>query len=113
MSLEPSLKAYAKLKGPNLSYFMQELNLKIGRTKKSSSSSSTFCGISNSKKVSKKQAEISWNPEIFTFQITNLGRNSILVNKSELHTGCSKSLGHKSAIKIGTVCFYFILPERS
>lgn len=113
MSSESSIKGYAKLKGPNLSYFMQELTLKIGRIKKSSTSSSTFLGICNSKKVSKKQAEISWNPKNFTFEIINLGRNSILVNKSELHTGCSQNLCHRSAIKIGTVCFYFLLPERS
>lgn len=110
-SSKPPIKAYAKLSGPNLSYYMQTLTLSIGRDSLSSQFPN-FLPISPSKKVSKLQAEIKWNPKLLSFQITNKGHNKILVNRTQLPEGYSMIIGHKSAIKIDSVCFYFILPER-
>lgn len=109
---EADFKAYAKLTGNCGSFLMKRTKLVIGRNDKRQGNQ-RFWHIGNETKISKKHVMIIWNPVQVCFQLENIGRNKIRVDKKELAKREKINLHHKSAIKIYDVCFYFLLPEQS
>ena len=96
---EVDLKAYAKLSGNCGSFLMKRTKLFIGRNEKRQGNQ-RFWHIGNQPKISKKQILIIWNPVQVCFQLENIGRNKISVDKKELAKREKINLHHKSVAKI-------------
>lgn len=101
---------YVKLKGFEFSCVVQSCNFVIGRGKIRTTAQG-FVGIGKCKKISRNHARIFWNKFFRAFQIQNIGKNSILVNRKQIQALEMASIPSGTPIKIGSVCFYFLLPS--
>ncbi|CAG9316392.1 unnamed protein product [Blepharisma stoltei] len=101
------IEAYAKLEGPEVQAYIQELKVTLGRKQ----SGKGVLHIGDHKKISKEHAEISWSQEKRKFQIKCLSKNSLRVNKRKVDLESPPvDLENKDAIRIANTCFYFLLP---
>jgi FHA domain len=99
-------KGYAKLFGTEFSCLIQDTEVVLGR----GISKDNFIGLGNCKQISRKQAKIYWEPDLKSFVLKNIGKNSIIADKKYLGKNETIKLNSKTPIKIGPVCFYFLLP---
>ena len=99
---------YAILKGANFSYLIQATVVVLGRGIYEQTDKS-FIGLGEYKKISRKHAKIEWIPSIGNFKLQNIGKNAILVNRIPLKPNEVITLSSRMPIKIGPICFYFLL----
>lgn len=101
---------YAKLYGKEISCIIQHTKIILGRTNPKNTNE-CFIPLGDHKKVSRKHAKIFWNKDKGCFQIKNIGKNPIIVNKVDVPREGVVDLLGKTPIKIGPACFYFLLPN--
>ncbi|OMJ92027.1 hypothetical protein SteCoe_5347 [Stentor coeruleus] len=105
-----NLSGYAKLYGKEISCIIQYTKVILGRTNPKYKKE-CFIPLGDHKKISRKHAKIFWNKEKGCFQIKNIGKNPIIVSKIDIPNKGVVDLLDKTPIKIGPVCFYFLLPN--
>ncbi|PVV02221.1 hypothetical protein BB560_003331 [Smittium megazygosporum] len=109
---EISSEAYAKLQGPNLSFFIKNLPTVLGRRSFDSFDSRDYTlHLGKSKTISRKHAKINYNFIHQTFELQVLGKNGCFVNTLYIPYGMVVALNHKSVITIGDCEFSFLLPK--
>ncbi|OMJ84956.1 hypothetical protein SteCoe_13865 [Stentor coeruleus] len=101
---------YAKLYGKEISCIIQYTEVILGRTNPKNKKE-CFIPLGDHKKISRKHAKIFWNTDKGCFQIQNIGKNPIIVNKVDVLSNEIVDLLGKTPIKIGPACFYFLLPN--
>ena len=100
-------EAYAKLQGPKFTAYLTEPSMTLGRAKDTKG----HIYLSDDPKISKRHASIDWNSETSAFYIKCVGRNSMVVNQAKINADDEAvKLESRTAVRIGSVEFYFLLP---
>ena len=101
------MEAYAKIVGTSFNAYIFALNIRLGR----GIDSEEFIDLGDDTTISRNHAEIAWNYSRKAFQIKCIGKNSICVDKILINKDSDPvDLTNKSAVRIGSKCFYFLLP---
>ncbi|EEB06205.2 fork head transcription factor Fhl1 [Schizosaccharomyces japonicus yFS275] len=103
------VQAYAKLEFDNFSFFVQSLQVTIGRKAKSSSHCDLY--IDDTKAISREHAKIFYNFSTRRFEFVILGKNGAFVNGEFFEKGRTVPLTNGARIQIGRVPFSFLLPQ--
>ncbi|KAI9507706.1 hypothetical protein F5148DRAFT_1284866 [Russula earlei] len=110
------ISAYYSLVFPNFTYYLQTLNVTIGRrcipTSTASSSEQTQVDVDLGllKSVSRLHARIEYEEEEERFVLMVLGRNGAWVDGTWCGKGNKVPLGERSQIQIASRTFHFVLP---
>ncbi|CAI4746898.1 AIG_G0046150.mRNA.1.CDS.1 [Saccharomyces cerevisiae] len=125
-NMATEIQAYAKLSGPNWTYYVKDLEVSIGRNTDplNSALQENSDGVKNSyrvnidlgpaKVVSRKHAIIKYNMNIGGWELHILGRNGAKVNFQRTHNGPSNPpirLSSGTLLDIGGTQMMFILPD--
>ncbi|KAI0080708.1 hypothetical protein K474DRAFT_1589165 [Panus rudis PR-1116 ss-1] len=110
------ISAYYSLVFPNFTYYIQTLNVTIGRrcipsnTASSSSAPQVDVDLGSLKSVSRTHAKIYYEEEEERFVLHVLGRNGAWVDGVWSGSGSKVPLGDRSQIQIASRTFHFVLP---
>lgn len=106
---EAQVQAYAKLSGRSWTYYVQKLQVTLGRT---TADHDDFVDIdlSPSKVVSRKHAMISYNLHLRRWELTVLGRNGVRIDRT-YHRSGTLPLGSGNVLDVGGVQMMFVLPD--
>ncbi|KAH9062129.1 hypothetical protein EDB87DRAFT_1559884 [Lactarius vividus] len=110
------ISAYYSLVFPNFTYYLQTLNVTIGRrcipTSTASSSEQTQVDVDLGplKSVSRLHARIEYEEEEEHFVLVVLGRNGAWVDGAWCGKGSKVPLSERSQIQIASRTFHFVLP---
>ncbi|OBZ76889.1 Fork-head transcriptional regulator 2 [Grifola frondosa] len=113
------ISAYYSLVFPNFTYYLQTLNVTIGRrcipTSAASSSDNPQVDVDLGplKSVSRLHAKIEYDEEEQRFVLLVIGRNGAWVDGVWSGSGSKVSLGDRSQIQIASRTFHFVLPPPS
>eukprot|EP01080_Neovahlkampfia_damariscottae_P005923 gene5923-9753_t len=103
-------EGFAKLKGYHLEYYLQKLQVTLGRDKHSKKN---LCDIElgNYKTISRKHAIITYNFQKRCFEITCLSKNGMKINDQFFtHKSVAQPLNHGAEVQLGDSYFIFLLP---
>jgi hypothetical protein len=103
-------ESYAKLEGDNIKYFINKLNVVLGRESihLRGNNEEQILFVGNSNKISRRHALISWNKHIGFWEIKILSKNKAIVNGIPLKKGDRPMVLHPcSVIQIENSKFYF------
>ncbi|KAJ3193325.1 transcription factor [Irineochytrium annulatum] len=104
------IQAYAKLEGPDFSYFVRKLQVMLGR--KVGAADQIDINLGNVKSISRKHARIQFNFIVQSFEVVVLGKNGAVVDGRYLPPESPPAtLKHNSKITIGEVDITFLLPQ--
>lgn len=118
------VQAYAKIQGPDWSYYVQKLSVVLGRndemtktdgiekTLAESTTGTLDVHLSNSEEVSRRHLRIDYNLNRQEWELSCFGKLGVIVDGVEYQTFCRPiPLGARSEVQIGSsVRFNFILP---
>ncbi|KZT37633.1 hypothetical protein SISSUDRAFT_1048154 [Sistotremastrum suecicum HHB10207 ss-3] len=117
---DDKISAYYSLAFPNFTYYLQTLNVSIGRRPIPSSNPSTSAPIDPSqivdvdlgplKSVSRLHARIEYEEDEERFVLVVLGRNGAWVDGVWAASGSMVPLSARSQIQIASRTFHFVLP---
>lgn len=109
LTAEAQVQAYAKLSGRSWTYYVQKLQVILGRT---TVDHDDFVDIdlSPSKVVSRKHAIICYNLHLRRWELTVLGRNGVRVDRT-FHKAGTIPLGSGNVLDVGGVQMMFVLPD--
>ena len=125
-NMATEIQAYAKLSGPNWTYYVKDLEVSIGRntdplnnplTENTDGVKSSYrvnIDLGPAKVVSRKHAIIKYNMNIGGWELHILGRNGAKVNFQRAHNGPSNPpirLSSGTLLDIGGTQMMFILPD--
>ncbi|KAI0068972.1 hypothetical protein BV25DRAFT_1910699 [Artomyces pyxidatus] len=115
-SMPDKISAYYSLVFPNFTYYLQTLNVTIGRrciptsTPSSSEQAQVDVDLGPLKSVSRLHARIEYEEEQERFVLVVLGRNGAWVDGAWSGKGSKVPLGERSQIQIASRTFHFVLP---
>lgn len=125
-NMATEIQAYAKLSGPNWTYYVKDLEVSIGRNTDPlnnalqenpdgvKSSYKVNIDLGPAKVVSRKHAIIKYNMNIGGWELHILGRNGAKVNFQRTHNGSNNPpirLSSGTLLDIGGTQMMFILPD--
>jgi len=70
-----------------------------------------FVGLGTCNKLSREHAVIMWHPDRQEWALTVLSKNGAWVNRMTHKQGDVIPLKHRTPIRMGTVRFFFMLPQ--
>lgn len=108
------ISAYARLDFENYTFFVQTLQVVLGRKAledASLSHHSVDVHLSSKKAISRRHAKIFYNFGTQRFEISILGRNGAFVDNLFVETGITVPLVDNTKIQIGDIPFTFVLPS--
>lgn len=109
------ISAYARLDFENSTFFVQTLQVLVGRQGNNESFNSTQqevdIHISSKKAISRRHAKIFYNFGTQRFELSILGRNGAFVDDLFMEKGITVPLRNGTKIQIGDIAFSFILPS--
>ncbi|CAH2354286.1 fork-head transcriptional regulator Fhl1p [[Candida] railenensis] len=114
---DPSSKisAYARLDFENFTFFVQTLQVVLGRKSNDdllqSSHHAVDVHLSSKKAISRRHAKIFYNFGTQRFELSILGRNGAFVDDLFVEKGITVPLTDCSKIQIGDIPFTFVLPS--
>ena len=103
-------------------YPMTEKSIILGRQTENewcinrgkTSERTTYCNVTSSKKVSKEAIKIEFNEKKEEFFLTNLNKNTILVDRAPVKKGQEVKILHHTPIQISSeVMLFFQLPHET
>ncbi|OSC98720.1 hypothetical protein PYCCODRAFT_1470861 [Trametes coccinea BRFM310] len=113
---QDKISAYYSLVFPNFVYYIQNLNVTIGRrcvpanTASSSDSPQVDVDLGPLKSVSRLHAKIDYDEEEERFVLIVIGRNGAWVDGVWSGSGSKVPLGDRAQIQIASRTFFFVLP---
>ncbi|KAG4301469.1 hypothetical protein PCANB_002381 [Pneumocystis canis] len=107
--LSGDVQAYAKLEFEAFSFYVQTLQVIIGR--KASKSDQVDVHIGSTKAISRQHAKLFYDFTTQRFEIFVMGKNGAFVNEQFIECGRTIPLYDKTKIQIGKVFFTFLLPN--
>ncbi|KAM9935040.1 hypothetical protein OXX80_005377 [Metschnikowia pulcherrima] len=109
------ISAYARLDFDHYTFFVQTLQVVLGRKSTqeflSSAHHSVDVHLSSKKAISRRHAKIFYNFGTQRFEISVLGRNGAFVDDSFVSKGLTVPLKDTTKIQIGDIPFTFVLPS--
>ncbi|KAK6464066.1 transcriptional regulator of the forkhead/HNF3 family [Scheffersomyces coipomensis] len=109
------ISAYARLDFENFTFFVQTLQIILGRKSSDdllqSSHHAVDVHLSSKKAISRRHAKIFYNFGTQQFEISILGRNGAFVDDLFVEKGITVPLSDGTKIQIGDIPFQFILPS--
>ncbi|ODV80664.1 uncharacterized protein CANTADRAFT_47063 [Suhomyces tanzawaensis NRRL Y-17324] len=109
------ISAYARLDFENFTFFVQTLQVVLGRKSADeliqSSHHAVDVHLSSKKAISRRHAKIFYNFGTQRFEISILGRNGAFVDDSFVEKGITVPLSDGTKIQIGDLPFQFVLPS--
>lgn len=108
------ISAYARLDFDNFTFFVQTLQVVLGRKSNDESlQQNVDVHLSSKKAISRRHAKIFYNFGSQRFEITILGRNGAFVDNVFVGKGLTVPLKDGTKIQIGDIPFQFVLPPSS
>ncbi|KAH3682436.1 hypothetical protein WICPIJ_006578, partial [Wickerhamomyces pijperi] len=104
------VSAYARLEFENFIFYVQTLQVVLGRKSENDQSHIVDVHLGASKAISRKHAKIFYNFGTERFELSIQGKNGAFVDDSFLERGVTVPLGNKSKVQIGQIVFRFVLP---
>lgn len=109
MASDGPVQAYAKLQGENFLYYVQTLSIVLGR--RVVGYEDVDVDLGQSKTISRRHARIDYDFNSRQFKLSPLGKNGVIVNGILYQsTAPPIPMESRSAIQVGDVCFFFLLP---
>ncbi|SGZ52771.1 CIC11C00000001757 [Sungouiella intermedia] len=108
------ISAYARLDFDNFTFFVQTLQVVLGRKSNDeihSSHHSVDVHLSSKKAISRRHAKIFYNFGTQRFEISIMGRNGAFVDDLFVEKGMTVPLTDGTKIQIGDIPFSFVLPS--
>lgn len=107
------ISAYARLDFDNYTFFVQTLQVVLGRKSNDDDSSHHLVDVhlSNKKAISRRHAKIFYNFGTQRFEILIMGRNGAFVDDLFVEKGMTVPLVDGTKIQIGDIPFAFVLPS--
>lgn len=109
------ISAYARLDFENFTFFVQTLQVILGRKSNDellqSSHHAVDVHLSSTKAVSRRHAKIFYNFGTQRFELSILGRNGAFVDDVFIEKGITVPLADGTKIQIGDITFAFVLPS--
>lgn len=109
------ISAYARLDFENFTFFVQTLQVILGRKSNDellqSSHHAVDVHLSSTKAISRRHAKIFYNFGTQRFELSILGRNGAFVDDAFIEKGITVPLTDGTKIQIGDIPFAFILPS--
>ncbi|KAF3989336.1 hypothetical protein FT663_03089 [Candidozyma haemuli var. vulneris] len=108
------ISAYARLDFENYTFFVQTLQVVLGRKAVEDATPSHHAvdvHLSSKKAISRRHAKIFYNFGTQRFEISILGRNGAFVDDQFVETGITVPLVDNTKIQIGDIPFTFVLPS--
>lgn len=109
------ISAYARLDFDNYTFFVQTLQVVLGRKSNDeflpSAHHSVDVHLSSKKAISRRHAKIFYNFGTQRFEISVLGRNGAFVDDLFIEKGITVHLVDGTRIQIGDIPFTFVLPS--
>lgn len=104
------VSAYARLEFENFIFYVQTLQVVLGRKSENDHSHSVDVHLGNSKAISRKHAKIFYNFGTERFELSIQGKNGAFVDDVFIERGATVPLTNKSKVQIGQIVFRFVLP---
>lgn len=104
------VSAYARLEFENFIFYVQTLQVVLGRKSENDQSHSVDVHLGDSKAISRKHAKIFYNFGTERFELSIQGKNGAFVDDVFVERGATVPLTNKSKIQIGQIVFRFVLP---
>lgn len=115
MEESSKISAYARLDFANYTFFVQTLQVVLGRKSNDelvlSSHHSVDVHLSSKKAISRRHAKIFYNFGTQRFEISILGRNGAFVDDTFVEKGMTVPVIDGTKIQIGDIPFTFVLPS--
>ncbi|CAN3373113.1 hypothetical protein DIRU0_C16864 [Diutina rugosa] len=113
---DPSAKisAYARLDFDNYTFYIQTLQVVLGRKSnmpQSSAHHAVDVHLSSKKAISRRHAKIFYNFASQRFELSIMGRNGAFVDDSFVEKGNTVALAHDTKVQFGDISFKFVLPS--
>ena len=109
------ISAYARLDFENFTFFVQTLQVILGRKSNDellqSSHHAVDVHLSSTKAISRRHAKIFYNFGTQRFELSVLGRNGAFVDDAFTEKGITVPLADGTKIQIGDIPFAFVLPS--
>lgn len=109
------ISAYARLDFENFTFFVQTLQVILGRKSNDellqSSHHAVDVHLSSTKAISRRHAKIFYNFGTQRFELSILGRNGAFVDDAFTEKGITVPLADGTKIQIGDIPFAFVLPS--
>ncbi|EPX73965.1 fork head transcription factor Fhl1 [Schizosaccharomyces octosporus yFS286] len=103
------VQAYAKLEFEKFSFFVQTLQVTMGR--KASNFSDCDVHLGDTKAISRQHAKIVYNFPNQRFEFSVIGKNGAFVDGEFVERGSTVPLHSGTRVQIGQISFSFLLPE--
>ncbi|QNP97124.1 hypothetical protein B0I72DRAFT_133287 [Yarrowia lipolytica] len=104
------VSAYARLDFESFTFYVQTLQVVLGR-RVENSSSMVDVHLGDTKAISRKHAKIFYNFGTQRFELSVLGRNGAFVDDVFVETGSTVPLKDGTKVQVGTIPFSFVLPS--
>lgn len=104
------VSAYARLDFDNFTFYVQTLQVVLGR-RPANGSSNVDVHLGTAKAISRRHAKIFYNFATQRFELTVLGRNGAFVGDMFVEADSTVPLKDKAKIQIGQIAFTFNLPN--
>lgn len=105
------ISLYARLDFPNFTFYVQTLQVILGRKIDDDQDNSVDVHLGPTKAISRKHGKIFYNFGTQRFEFSILGRNGAFVDETFVETGVTLPLKNNTKIQIGEIPFNFVLPS--
>lgn len=109
---QSKISAYARLDFQSFTFYVQTLQVIIGRRSENDHSHKVDVNLGPSKSISRRHAQIFYNFGTGRFELSIIGKNGAFVDDTFVERGITVPLKNKTKIQIGQIPFQFVLPEQ-
>ncbi|AMD18821.1 HBL081Cp [Eremothecium sinecaudum] len=109
---QSKISAYACLDFQKFTFYVQTLQVIIGRRSENDFSHKVDVNLGPSKSISRRHAKIFYNFGTERFELSIMGKNGAFVDDTFVERGITVPLRNKTKIQIGQIPFQFVLPEQ-
>lgn len=104
------ISAYAKLNFENYTFYVQTLQVILGRKVEGDLTNSVDVHLGDKKAISRKHVKIFYNFGTQRFELSVMGRNGAFIDDSFVETGVTLPLRNGAKVQIADIFFKFVLP---
>lgn len=108
---QSKISAYARLDFQDFTFYVQTLQVIIGRRSENDYSHKVDVNLGPSKSISRRHAQIFYNFGTGRFELSIMGKNGAFVDDNFVERGSTVPLKNKTKIQIGQIPFQFVLPD--
>ncbi|CUS20745.1 LAQU0S01e13718g1_1 [Lachancea quebecensis] len=109
---QSKISAYARLDFQSFTFYVQTLQVIIGRRSENDFSHKVDVNLGPSKSISRRHAQIFYNFGTGRFELSIMGKNGAFVDDTFVERGITVQLKNKAKVQIGQIPFQFVLPEQ-